>query len=104
MNMLTRSEELVLLAVFKLKEQAYGIPIQELISEWTKKDWAIGAIYKPLKQLYQRRLVTKEMSKPTAERGGRSKYIYKITPAGEEALNEIRRIQNLAWDETMGAL
>ena len=103
MILLTRSEELVLLAIWKLKGDAYGIPIQELISKWTNHDWAIGAIYKPLKQLYHKDLVKKEMTEPTAERGGRSKFIYKMTPKGEEALKEIRRIQNDAWDDSVGS-
>jgi len=102
MILLTRSEELVLLAIWKLKEQAYGIPIQELISKWTGHDWAIGAIYKPLKQLNHKDLVSKEMTEPTAERGGRSKFIYKMTPKGEVALREIRRIQNEAWNDSVG--
>ena len=104
MALLTRSEELVLLAIWKLKDQAYGIPIQDLVSRWTNHDWAIGAIYKPLKQLYHKDMVWKEMSKPTAERGGRSKFIYKMTPKGEETLQEIRRIQNEAWNDSLGTV
>ena len=42
------------------------------------------------------------MTEPTAERGGRSKFIYKMTPKGEEALQEIRRIQNEAWNDSVG--
>ncbi|MCK5088312.1 MAG: PadR family transcriptional regulator [Melioribacteraceae bacterium] len=102
MNLLTRSEELVLLAIWNLKDQAYGIPIQQLISKWTGNDWAIGAIYKPLKQLHYKGLVSKLSSKPTAERGGRRKFIYKMTPKGEETLREIRLIQNEAWGDTFG--
>lgn len=103
MVLLTRSEELVLLAIWKLKKEAYGIPIQETISNWTGTDWAIGAIYKPLKQLYHKGFVLKQTSKPTSERGGRSKFIYKITPRGEKALGEIKRIQNEAWNDSLGS-
>lgn len=104
MSLLTRSEELVLLAIWKLKEEAYGIPIQEAVSKWTGTDWAIGAIYKPLKQLTHKGYVLKHTSEPTNERGGRSKFIYKITTKGEEALREIRRIQNEAWDDSFGTI
>jgi len=97
MTLLSRSEELVLLAIWKLKHLAYGVPIRDLLSEWTGHEWAIGTIYKPLKMLYQKDLVLKEMTEPSEERGGRSKYIYTLTPNGEEALREIRKIQNAAW-------
>jgi len=99
MILLSRSEELVLLAIWNLKGNAYGIPIRELLSKWTGHDWAIGAIYKPLKQLYHKRLVEQFLCEPVAERGGRGKQIYKITQLGEEALNEIKKIHELAWNE-----
>jgi PadR family transcriptional regulator, regulatory protein PadR len=104
MTLLSRSEELVLLAIWKLKDLAYGVPIRDLLSEWTEHEWAIGTIYKPLKQLTLKALVIKTMTEPSAERGGRSKYIYSLTPKGEEALREIRKIQSAAWDSIEGEL
>lgn len=98
MILLSRSEELVLLAIWKLKEQAYGVPIRELLSEWTDHEWAFGAIYKPLKQLVHKDFVYKHVSDPTTERGGRTKYIYELTPKGQEALKEMRKVQEAAWD------
>jgi len=97
MILLSRSEEIILLAIWKLKDNAYGVTIREHISAATGHDWSFGAIYKPLKKLTQRNYVQKKMSEPAAERGGRSKYLYTLTSDGEAALKEIRRIQKAIW-------
>lgn len=99
MILLSRSEEIVLLAIWKLEENAYGVSIRERISQETGHDWSFGAIYKPLKKLTQKGYVRKRSSGPTNERGGRSKYLYNLTPAGIGALKEIRRIQKAIWSE-----
>jgi len=52
---ISRPEEIVLLAVRKLKDNAYGVTIRNLIQEMTGKYWSVGAIYVPLERLEQRR-------------------------------------------------
>lgn len=99
MILLSRSEEIVLLAIWKLKDNAYGVTICEQVSQDTGHDWSFGAIYKPLKKLLHRDFVDKTSSKPCAERGGRSKYLYALTPTGEEALRNIRKIYRSIWTE-----
>lgn len=97
MILLSRSEEIILLAVWKLNENAYGVTIKDLISTETGHDWTFGAIYKPLKQLLSKGFVKKHMSSPTAERGGRTKYLYTLTSSGKTALKNIRKIQKAIW-------
>ena len=99
MKLLTRSEEMMLLAIWNLKDNAYGVPIRELVSQWTGKEWAFGQIYKPLKTLLRKNYVRQYSTDPTSQRGGRSKHIYKITKMGSEALIEIRKVQNTMWSE-----
>lgn len=99
MNILSRSEEIVLLAVWKLKDNAYGVPIRDQVSRDTRQDWSFGAVYKPLKQLLHKGYVDKNASSPFAERGGRSKYMYTLTPDGRTALREIRKIHQALWTE-----
>ena len=99
MTILSRSEEIVLLAVWKLKDNAYGVTIRELVSKDTGREWTFGAVYKPLKQLAHKGFVDKCSSGPVAERGGRAKYLYTLTRDGEEALREIRRIHKSLWTE-----
>ena len=99
MNILSRSEEIVLLAVWKLKNNAYGVTIRELVSKDTGREWTFGAVYKPLKQLAHKGFVEKSSSGPSAARGGRARFMYALTREGKEALREIRRIHDSLWTE-----
>ncbi|MCP4728309.1 MAG: hypothetical protein GY863_24950, partial [bacterium] len=51
MKLLTRTEELILLAVWRLKESAYSVSIHEEISKLSGKEWSLGSIYMPLERL-----------------------------------------------------
>ena len=95
MKLLSRQEEIVLLAIWKLKGNAYGVAIREYISEITEKYWSIGAIYVPLDRLVEKGLVMTHQGKPVERRGGRSKRYYEITPEGMKALAEIKQIQTI---------
>ncbi|MFC1724779.1 PadR family transcriptional regulator [candidate division KSB1 bacterium] len=97
MKFLSRQEELLLLAIWKLKENAYGVTIREMISKSTKKYWSIGAIYDILDRLERKELVSPIIGEPTSERGGKSKRFYEITEGGYEALEEVRTIQDSMW-------
>ena len=97
MKLLSRSEELILLAVWKLQDEAYGVSIRKYIAHVTAQSWSIGAIYVPLDKLCKHRYITAHMAPPTSERGGRSKRYFKLTARGLSALNEVRRIENEMW-------
>ena len=98
MDLLSRSEELIMLAIWRLQKDAYGLRILEHLSETTGRDWAIGAIYVPLDRLAKRGYVTDHWGEPTPQRGGRSKRFYRLTATGVSALNELRHIQNTMWE------
>jgi DNA-binding PadR family transcriptional regulator len=95
--MLTRAEELILLAVWRLQQNAYSVKIREHIMELTGKHWSFGAVYMPLERLEKQNLLRSSLADPTPERGGRSKRIYQLTEFGQEALMEIKKIQEAAW-------
>ena len=97
MEILTRSEELLLLSVWRLQEEAYGASIRDELSKKTGKDWAIGSVYGPLDRLAKQGLLTTFIGAPTKERGGRSKRCYKLTKAGVAALNHTRQITEVFW-------
>jgi len=99
MKYLSRQEEILLLAIWKLKDNAYGVTIRELVSKRTKKYWSIGAIYDILDRLSMKRYVTTVIGEPTAERGGKSKRFYQITKEGYEALEEVKSIQETMWQD-----
>ena len=97
MKLLTRTEEFILLAVWKLGEDAYSIPIQEKLNEITDKDWSLGGIYMPLERLEKRGYLKSQLSESTPERGGRQKRIYGLTPTGKEALHHAYEVQQAIW-------
>ncbi len=97
MKLLSRSEEIILLAIFRLKDNAYGVTIREQVSEVTGNEWTFGAIYVPLDKLTSKGFVSKMISEPTARRGGRSKCLYELTSAGKTALKQIMEVQEALW-------
>ncbi|MFC1724795.1 helix-turn-helix transcriptional regulator [candidate division KSB1 bacterium] len=101
MILLSRSEEIVLIAIWKLKNDAYGVTIREQVTSDTGHEWTFGSIYKPLKQIASKGYVKKIESDPTAERGGRSKFLYSVTSEGIKALKNIFEVQKSLWTEEM---
>jgi DNA-binding PadR family transcriptional regulator len=83
-------ELLVLLALIRLGDEAYGVPISEAIEESSGKEVAIGSVYITLERLETKGLVTSRLGEPTAERGGRAKTYFKVTAKG---LREVRNAQ-----------
>ena len=99
MKWLSRKEELLLLAIWKLQENAYGVTIREHVSKVSKKYWSIGAIYDVLDRLDRKGFVSTTISEPLAERGGKRRRFYAITQSGHEALEEVKEIQNSMWSD-----
>ncbi len=82
MVLLSRAEEIVLLAVSKLEDNAYGVTIRERIHKDINRYWSFGVIYRTLNIMKKKDFVEKIQSDPFAARGGRSRYYYKLTPEG----------------------
>ncbi len=97
MNHLTRSEEYILLAVWKLQEEAYTLPIQDRLQEITGRDWSLSSVYAPLERLVKQHLIKSELTDPLPERGGRPKRIYSLTSGGRRALLEINAVGQSMW-------
>jgi DNA-binding PadR family transcriptional regulator len=84
-------EHLVLLAVVRLGDDAYGMQVRREINTCTGRDVSIGAVYATLDRLATKGLVNSETGDATPERGGRPKRSFHLTAAGVEALNRARR-------------
>ncbi len=97
MKLISRIDELILIAIWKLGENAYGMAIREEIIRATGMNWLLGAIYGPLARLHRQGLVTSVKGEPTPERGGRAKVYYDLTPAGKAALKTIREVSAEMW-------
>jgi PadR family transcriptional regulator PadR len=97
MDFLSRAEEMILLAVWSLKDSAYCVPIRAKVSELTGSDWSFGAVYVPLNRLEKKGMVTSKMGPSTPTRGGRSKRFYRLTLLGVKALAQVKKLNELAW-------
>lgn len=98
MKLLSRNEEIILLAILRLPGNAYGISIRDFIHEKTGSEWSFANIYDPLNKLTRKGLVCKYKGEPTKERGGRHKVLYEITKEGKAVLTEMNRVHNNLWD------
>jgi DNA-binding PadR family transcriptional regulator len=97
MKFISRSEEFIMLAVWRLKEEAYAVTIREQIQKVTGKTWAFGALFVMLNRLEKKGLLQSHLTDPLPKRGGRSKRIYTLSPEGIKALEEVRDVQTSVW-------
>jgi DNA-binding PadR family transcriptional regulator len=99
MKFLSRSEELLLNCILRLKDEAYVFSIREKLKEITGKNWAFGAIFTSLDRLERKGYVKSSLGDEIPERGGRRKRYYKVSSEGFHVLAEIRRIDKSMWGD-----
>lgn len=87
-------EEIVLLAVLRLAEQAYGARIRQTVAEATERDVSIGAVYATLDRLERKGYLKSWQGEATPERGGRAKRYFRVEGAGVQALNDTAAARN----------
>ena len=97
MKLLSRIEEIILLSIWRLQDNAYGMTIREEVIKATGKKWLLGAIYGPLGRLHKNGYVATIKGDPAPERGGRAKVYYCLTEDGKDALREIQRVNATIW-------
>ncbi len=97
MKYLTSNEAEILLAVFDLEKEAYGVAIKKYISRYIDRNVSFGTLYSYLDQLFRKGLISKSLGAPTPERGGRSKIYYRLTKDGFDALASVCEHQKLIW-------
>lgn len=95
-------EEIILLLVGILGEEAYAYKIEEEFAEQTQRSSTIGAIHSTLNRLEKKGFLDSFMGKPSARRGGRRKRIYLITALGQRVLNESRNLKLSLWNQFPG--
>ena len=84
-------EQVVLLAVVRLDDNAYGVTIRSEIQECTGRGPTPGALYTTLDRMEKKGLVRSWLGAPTPQRGGRPKRFFKLTPLGRAALVRTQR-------------
>lgn len=95
-------EEVVLLLVGILGEEAYAFKLAEEFKSQTNRDVSIGAVHSTLSRLEDKGFLTSKMGKSTTERGGRRKRIYTITAYGKKILAASRDFKVALWNQYPG--
>ena len=85
-------EHIVLLAVLRLGNDAYGVTVRRQIESATGRDLSVGAAYATLVRLESKGYVTSREGEPTAERGGRAKRYFRVTAAGRSVLRSTHEV------------
>jgi PadR family transcriptional regulator PadR len=90
-------EQMVLLAVLRLEESAYGITIIQELEAVAPRGVSRPAVYLALARLQKKGLLSSKLGDPTPQRGGRAKRFYHVTPRGLAALRAARRAYLKLW-------
>ena len=91
-------EHLILLAVYRLGGNAYGVPVIREVEERTGRSVTQAAAYLTLRRLEEKGLIKSKRGEPTAERGGRAKRFFEITRAGTAQLRNSRTALASMWE------
>jgi len=90
-------ELMVLLALVRLGDDAYGVPISKELLNLAGREVALGSVYAALDRLQEKGFVTSLLGDPTPERGGRAKRYFRVTRAGLRALRMTRTALTNLW-------
>jgi DNA-binding PadR family transcriptional regulator len=99
MTLLTRTEEIILLAIWRLKDNAYGVTITDMLTKTSGRKWVLGGVYVPLDRMEKKGYIYSHLGKSTKIRGGRSKRLYKLTRAGLDAMIHTKTTEQSLWKE-----
>ncbi len=97
MAFLSRIEEILLLAIWKLKDEAYGIAIRRQVEKDTGITWLSEAIYAPLSRLKDKGFVESIKAAKSPEKSGRPRIYYRLTPSGLGRLISAQEVNRLLW-------
>ncbi len=97
-------EELVLLTVAALGDDAYGVTIKEDIESRAGRPISIGALHSTIARLEEKGFLKSSLGGATQERGGRRKRYFQLTQSGKSALHEIKNLRDQLWKESRSNL
>jgi PadR family transcriptional regulator, regulatory protein PadR len=90
-------ELLVMLALLRQGDEAYGVPIADAIAQSTGKTVILASVYNTLERLEQKGLVRSTLGQPTPERGGRAKRYFSITTPGLREVRAAKKALTILW-------
>jgi len=90
-------EELVLLAICGLPDEAYAVPIQQRITRRAQRHATLGGVYRTLNRLEEKGYVRSWMGEATQSRGGKRKRLYEVTGTGKAAVLAMKEARERMW-------
>ena len=99
MKFLSINEQIFLIAIWWLKDEAYGVKIREKIKQMTGRAYTFGTLYNTLDNLAKKGYVTSRPVQILNQAGGNRRVYYTLTKAGLESLNEARKLQKAIWKD-----
>jgi len=97
MKELTKLEELVMMAIWRLKDDAYGVKIRKKVKEIGGREYFYNTLYTTFEQLTRKGFITKHFGEPSAVRGGKRKVFFQITRGGIKALENSFKRHSRIW-------
>lgn len=91
-------EEFTLLAARALGDHTYAVPIQQYVEKVTGRAVSMGSIYAALSRLEDKGFLRSTMSEAVAQRGGKSKRVYRVTADGLRTARELHRVREQIWN------
>jgi PadR family transcriptional regulator PadR len=98
-HFLTDFELMILIGILRVGDEAYGVQIAREIESTAGRRVLVGAIYAALDRLEQNELVSSSTGAPTAERGGRAKRFFRVTPRGLRAARDTQQALVALWQD-----
>jgi len=95
-------EELILLTIAMLDDDAYGVSVQERLYQCASRQVNISAVHTVMHRMEKKGLVRSKFGPSLAIRGGRRKRLFSLTPSGLKALQEIRMVRNRMYENLPG--
>jgi PadR family transcriptional regulator PadR len=99
MKEISKAEEMVLLAIWRLADEAYGVSIRKQIRKDTGKNYTYGTLYGLLRQMERKGYIQKTKGEPLPQKGGRSKSYFKLRPLGIRALKDAIELHKRLWKD-----
>jgi len=91
-------EEIILLTVASLYDEAYGVAIMKEVANQANRKITISTVHAVLKRLEEKGFCTSRYDGATNERGGRRKHLFRVSTAGKNALEQSRSLRNNLWN------
>jgi len=88
---------MIMLALMRLGEPAYGVSILREIEDASGRAVAVATLYAALARLEKRGLISSQLGEPTAERGGRAKRYFQVTAKGVREVRDTQRVFSSLW-------